>query len=511
LVHATSLAGVGSDTLSGSLANLQAKMYSTTTGSVDAILAFGRLGVSVGAAEGGFRKATDVFDDVVGKLIGVRNETERTGKAAALNLTPALEVANRALRRAGGDAGLAIKYYQESKAAVAAFGAELSGPALRAIDDYGEATSTLGLYFQGLKNAGTEPLFEAAARLGERLSNLAKTQGGPVRDSVRGAGEAFTRLAPQIERIAELGIQASPAIEKIGVALAGAASGGLSIITVGGEKLIQVFNALGPAGAIAGAAIFAAFFPLTAAFLGIGLVIEDLIGYSKGIPSAFGDALAGWRDFKEEFEFGGDEQPTILKVIYKIGTAIEDAGKKLDALFAKLNSSTVLKFLDNSAAYVDANFLGGQSDRSKKIREDGAVETAASKRLGFLERVAVAIGPDEALSAKYNSIKDEVRAERAGVYQSLPPQSPQNYSTPQVPVPTVPVTPGISYTPAAGGYSSPDGGSSSAPINVTIQVNAGLLGSEQAVTDKIKDTAKQAVGEAIGSAARQRGVGQRQG
>ncbi len=509
LVHATGLAGVGSDQLGGALAGLQSRMYSATTGSVDAILAFGRLGVSIGGAEGGFRKATDVFDDVVAKLITAKNETERTGKATALGLTPALEVANRALRRAGGNAELAAKYYKQSKDSVKEFGAELSGPALKALDDYADSTSTLGLYLQGVKNAAAEPLIESTARLSERLSDLVKKQGGPLRESAGKSGEAFAKLVPQFEQFAQLGIKASPALETLSNVLAGALSGGMIAAASAAKQLEKTFGDLGTGVAVVGGTLFAVFFPVTAAILAAGLAIDDVSGYMRGIPSITGDIIDGWKEFKEEFEFGGTEQPLILRAIYGIGTAIEGISKAWDGFIKRINDNSVLKLLDRAAALTDAHILGGTSERSKKIREESAVETEASKRLSFIERASVAIGGNKDILAKYEGIKNEVRAERSGAVQSLPPSvtGAPNYSAP---APTVPLTPGISYTPG-GGYSSPSDLVSSAPVNVSISVNAGLLGSDQAVTDKIKDVAKEAFGDAVRASSRQRGVGLRQG
>lgn len=504
LVHATGLAGVGSDQLGGALAGLQSRMYSATTGSVDAILAFGRLGVSIGGAEGGFRKATDVFDDVVAKLITTKNETERTGKATALGLTPALEVANRALRRAGGNAELAAKYYRQSKDAVKEFGAELSGPSLKALDDYADASSTLGLYLQGVKNAGAEPLIESTARLSERLSDLVKKQGGPLRESAGKSGEAFAKLVPQFEKFAEMGIKASPALETLSNVLAGALAGGMIVAAGAAKQLERTFGDLGTGVAVVGGTLFAVFFPVTAAILAAGLAIEDVSGYLRGVPSLTGDIIEGWKEFKEEFEFGGDDQPPILRAIYQIGTAIEKASALWDAFVAKLTNNSALKFLDKAAAHFDAFVLGGKSERSVKLREETETKTAAVQRLPFFQSLTRDILPGS--KAAYEAALEQTRAERAGATQSIP-QGP-GYSAPPAPVPTIPVTPGISYTPSSSGQSSSDG---TGQLSVSVQQTfSSPAASFQEFRDMVSEGTKKGIEDAVRSSSRQRGVGLRQ-
>ena len=474
LAHAAGLAGVDIGSLKGELTGLSARMYSVTTGSVDAILAFSRLGVAVGKSGGGFRSATDVYDDVVAKLIAIKDPVERAGKALAVGLPQALETANRFLAK-GGDAEAGVRAYRAAQAEVKSFGATISESTRRAAAEFGDTQAKLGLISQGYRNALVAPLYDAFSVASSKFVEISKAQAETTREAYSGMGTAVGKLAPVWTNLKALALSLVPAFGSVVETFAAVASAVGTVAVTVGQGLVNAFNALGPTGTALAAGLFASFFPLTALFTGIALVVEDLIVFARGGKSAFGDALAAFGTFKEKLasgDFLGEgafgirfAKQLLNLVLNEIPAAIEYLASIVKDLLGG-----AFKAVESAIAPVNA-FVDKLIAKIEDVDGQGAIS-------GFLRNPFGA--PPELIA----------QLERAG---RLPPS------------PTAPVTPPISFSPSVAGAAG--AALTGAPVvTVNLAVNAGLLGSEQAVTDKIKDTAKEAFTDAFRSAGRQYGV-----
>lgn len=467
LAHATGLAGVGFESLGGALTGLAGRLYSTSTGSVDAILGFSRLGIAVRNTQGEFRDSAEVFNDIAVKLTGIKNSTERVGKALAVGLPQAAEVANRYLLKAGGNAELAAQLYRQAQKDVEEYGARLTGPALRAISEYGDAQAKLALQAQGYKNAIATPLYEAFAEASDAYLKSSKGQSAGLRTTLQGIGLDVGKLAPVYYDLKRLALEIAPAFGLVVSALSGIATGVGYVVTAVAGPLIGAFQALWPVLVPLGAAVAVTFAPLTALFAGIALVIEDIVGYTKGYESVTGDAIQAFKTFVADFtkpQSGDNWLLTSLRDIVRfIATDIPAAWNNLKSLL------------------------------SVEIPGLSSVSKVADRVAGVLDRANIAaanaLGPGRAADFFAPGYSDAVAAQGGGQVVSRA-QIASILSNAQSGVPTVPVASALAYSPD---YSSSSGESlSSQPVNVTVNVSAGILGDKQQVVDLIKDGAEKA-------------------
>jgi hypothetical protein len=82
--RAAEISGASAQDVTSAIQSVQGQMKSALTGGEDAIRMFARLGVSIYKSGGGMKTASDVFEEISGRLGGVTNETERAMIATAL-------------------------------------------------------------------------------------------------------------------------------------------------------------------------------------------------------------------------------------------------------------------------------------------------------------------------------------------------------------------------------------------------------------------------------------------
>lgn len=493
MAFAANAAGVDTGQLTSELTSLNARMYSTSTGSVGAILGFSRLGLAIREATGGYRSSRDVWNDAIQALIKIKDPAVRAGKAFEAGLPQALEVANRYLTRSGGSVEGAIKRYKEAQKQVEAFGATLSGPALRAIAEYGDATSRASLFVRGLRNAAIVPLYESLGRVVDRFLDLAKKQAGPIQEALRTGGQSFARLEGVVGKLGGQLLGALPLLGKGLTLLAGIANAGLEVASFVGEKATAAFNALGSAAPLVGYAIFAAFAPLSALFIGIGLILDDVIAYSKGAPSVIGDFVGEFAKFKAELLSSPEEQPYLLRFAYELlkifAEDIPNAYKALkNSVFGQTTAGNVPLARQAQAVFG----IGKGTEEYRRAKEEIDIEGEARERIGFGGRVGLLFRTESAKAA-FQEAAAQIRAERSGALESTPPERPELASRP---VATVPVTPNASYSPGSG------------PGGAAVVVNQSLNFSGADVTklkewqELTKDAVRDGLNQALSSSAR---------
>lgn len=423
-------AGVGADALRGSLGGLQSKMYGLVTESAEAVKAFYRLGLTVTKAGGGFKPVTQVFDEALEKLVQIKDPTIRAGRALDTVGEAGLRAANY-WRNNGGIEGL--RAYRKE---IEGFGVVLQQD-VDAAGRFRLESGKLNLVLQDFRNDVGGPLHELLGDIAKDMFVWIKAQGKagstskPLRDSVERLANLRGPVTELTKKAFTFGQNALPLVvdgmRAFGTVVVGVTEGIRSGLVFALEKMGGV--AIG-----VGLALAFAFAPVTTTIAGLLLVAEDFINYQKGVPSVIGDTVESFKKFRNEFGKGLDEPPA-LKILRAMAVFAEKAYNFVDKLTNKLASGVfvpLFRGLDRAAAEIDAFALGGKTDRSKKIRENAAVFDEATKRQGFFDSIGTNLGLSGS-KARFEALQEQVRAERAGVNQSLPPSAlpgPQSVAPP---------------------------------------------------------------------------------
>lgn len=315
LEGALSRVGISGESLKGTLTGLMAKMYDTTTGSVGAVMAFSRLGVSIRQVGGGFKPVTEVLDQALEKLAKIKDPIMRFGKAAAVGLSEYLPAIENG-----------IEGFRKLQNKVRDFSAELSGDDIAAVKAYKAAMADVGLFMQGLRNNTLGPFYDLFAKVGERVSKFIQADKGNTLRDLRQSFGQFGSLADPIAKIIEFGFKLLPMLGMLTRFLAGVGRV-IGVVTDGiigflewMYKVPEVGNGL----TLLGLAVFAAWFPMLALFAAIFLVAEDFIVFFKGGNSAIGMALQGLIKWMAAVEKGGG-------VMGGLATAILNAFKYISS------------------------------------------------------------------------------------------------------------------------------------------------------------------------------------
>lgn len=145
LQFATGQVGVSFESITGAVGKLTKTMSGADEGSKAAQAAFKSLGIETTDSTGQLRKMEDIFPEIIKKLAGMKNETERTALAqkffgkGAIELVPLLDQ---------GAEGIEALSKQAHK-----LGAVMSGEAIAANDKFGD---TLDSVKAALKGAGMQ-------------------------------------------------------------------------------------------------------------------------------------------------------------------------------------------------------------------------------------------------------------------------------------------------------------------------------------------------------------------
>jgi hypothetical protein len=319
LGHAVGVAGVSFDSLQGDLSTIQSQMYATTTGSAEAVMAFSRLGISIRKSGGGFKEATKVYDEAIEKLIAIKDPTERAGKALATVGQSGLDVANF-----WADKGIAA--FRDARKEVEEFGALLSDEGRRAFSEFSREQSRLGLVGQSFKNAIGEPLAEILADVSKRFVDWIKLQKGEGPNALRKSVSALGNLKEVFLDLLKWGYRLGTQVLPIIVDILNAVGNVVGTVVVAiRDGLVLALDTLGDVGVAVATGILIAFFPLHALFIGLFLLIEDVIGYTKGYESVTGDAIAAFKKWKEDlFKDEDGNEPLWLFFIKSAVTALTD-------------------------------------------------------------------------------------------------------------------------------------------------------------------------------------------
>jgi hypothetical protein len=307
LSKAVGLAGVSGEELSSTLGNIQAQMYATTTGSAEAVMAFSRLGISIRKTGGGFKSATDVFDEAVVKLSQIEDPVIRTGKALATVGQAGLDVANM-IRDRG------LPAFQEFRqAAKDAAPSEQDRAALR---EYGYEQAKLGLLGQKFRNAVGGPIAQVLADVSKRFNEWLKLQkdDGPeaLRESVAGIG----KLSDGFLKLLQLGYKFATGALPVLVEWLTSLANIVQTVALGlRDGLIFYLEKFGDVGVAVAVALLAYFFPIQTLLVALGILIEDLIVFAKGGDSLTGRALEAFKQWREEFFKPSDNEPLWIKAI----------------------------------------------------------------------------------------------------------------------------------------------------------------------------------------------------
>lgn len=461
------VAGVGANELRGSLSRLQQMMYDTTTEAApEAIKAFGRLGVSIRDLHGKFKPATQVFDEAVAKLIAVEDPTLRAGKAMATVGEAGLRAANF-WRDNGGIEGL-----REWQKSIEGFGVVLDHD-VRAVGSLRMESSRLSLVLKDFANDFAGPLHEFFSGVAKDLFQWIRAMGpaGTASKPLREAMESLSSFrGPVVEFLKHAFTFAQNAMPAL---VAGAKMlGTVFLAFADGVKAVgQAFGEMGAVGGAVAVALFAAFFPMTALVAGLLLVFEDLVNFSKGIPSVTGDAIEGFRKWRDDMMGGGGEKPYWLRFLWEgywlLFEEIPDAVKKLAMLVGGTLAGAFDKIKMSLRWIVDK--LSSVTDRIGGSRGGASSEELPGDRL-----TPQSVAPGAQEPGVFQRAKEMLEtgflaaslAARAGAL-AAPPDPFRNSvfaSAAQSPVATVSAsTPG--YAPAA-----------RAPVQVTVNSTVHVAG-----------------------------------
>lgn len=361
LEGAVSRFGITGEGLKGTLTGLMGKMYAITTGSADAVMAFGRLGVSVRAVGGGFKPVTEVLDQALEKLSKIKDPIMRFGKAATLGLQeylPALEDG--------------IEGFRKLQQKVRDFSAELSGDDITAVKKYKGVLADLKLVMEGLRNNALGPLYDLFGRVGDRVTKFIQADKGAAFKEVRAGFGQFTFLEESITKLIITGYKLLPTLTLIVRGLAGVFKvvGTITDAIIDFIRWMYEVPEVGNALTLLGFAVFAAWFPMLALFAAIFLVAEDFIVFFKGGNSAIGMALQGLIKWLAQVEKGGGVMGGLAKAILDAFKYIS-SGRLLTDWNDLING--VKLAWDNFFKWIDEKFsLSSVRKFGNKLFEQGA-------------------------------------------------------------------------------------------------------------------------------------------
>lgn len=212
LQFATGQVGVSFESITGAVGRLTKTMSDSGEGSKVAAAAFKSLGIETTDSTGHLRKMEDIFPEIIKKLAGMKNETDRNALAqkffgkGALELVPLLDQ--------GAEGIEAMKKQAHS------LGAVLSGEAIQANDKFGD---TLDQVKAALKGAGMQlatqflPTFQSladwtlshmpeiksvASKAFDTISNALKTTGNFIKDTTQFFSKHWNVIEPILIGIA---------------------------------------------------------------------------------------------------------------------------------------------------------------------------------------------------------------------------------------------------------------------------------------------------------------------
>lgn len=391
--HAVSRAGVSLQELGATYQRIRSLQYATKF-STEANFAIQQLGIGVRDGAGKFKSAEVFLEQAVAKLIDVKDPAERTGKALATVGQAGLDLANYF-----ADKGIdAFRAYRRE---VKELGAELSTTDVQAVAGYKFEVSRLQLVLQGFRNAVAGPLYAALGSVGGQFADWLRGVQGPLREGLRAAVATLTKLVPALLAIGQGLVKLLPLFGLL-VQFLGAVG------YVVGHVIATVFNfldglrALGTEGKVAGLLMFAAFFPMVALFGLIFAVLEDLIRFSQGKSSVFGQLLDGFKKWQDSLlEPNPNDPPWVqwLKKAYRlIAVDIPAAWEKLKALLTP-GFDTVTRAIDGAIDSLE-DLLKGQVGGGAVIaalrnplalspKVLAEIEASRAGRLGLGERPAL--------------------------------------------------------------------------------------------------------------------------
>ncbi|MGX8701516.1 phage tail protein [Caproiciproducens sp.] len=241
--------GVELDTMTRAQAKLTKNMQSASTGSKTQTAAFKALGVSVTDGNGHLRNSTEVFNEVITKLGGMENSTERD--ATAMNIFGKSAMELNPLIKAGGDE---LKNMSDE---AKKNGAVMSNEAVSGLDSFGDSLDASKLALKGMAGtmaAGALPMLnqftgligDMSGALNTALTTGDFTQFGTVLSNgissiVTQLSGLITKAIPIVSQVLSSAIGAI--VQAIPAALPALASGVVLIIT----SVLQILQDNGPA------------------------------------------------------------------------------------------------------------------------------------------------------------------------------------------------------------------------------------------------------------------------
>jgi len=343
--HSAGRAGVGAGQLQGILSGLADKMYATTLGSAEAVMAFGRMGVSIREAFGRFKEPAKILDEVL-------------QRAAKFKGDPIILMGR--LKALGGGIHELYTYYRDLPGGIAAaraevreFGAELSSTDINAAKGFRVELSRATLVWQGLKNAIAGPVLEILHNTLREFVEWAKAEGRGGTDFLRSAFESLKKAQPFLLQLLKLLYRMAPLF---GWLAEGAAALAHVLGTLGNaiSYLAQYVGGLETVAIALGIALMAAFAPVTSIVLALLLVFEDFLVYQRGGISLIGRAEAAiknwWSSVDEGAQQGGSSTQAFMTALKALVTGdfvkaweagIEAVTRLFDALFQHVKDEIV--------------------------------------------------------------------------------------------------------------------------------------------------------------------------
>ncbi len=306
--HAASRMGVSAESLTGTMSQLESKAYGAATGmDAGAVMAYGRLGVAIRNANGQIKSGQEQLDAVAERIKKLPNTIATQQKVIAV-------VGEELGRQLVG--AVQSGRFDEWRKDFKDFGAELSGEGLAAVKRYGDEQSKLGLIMKGLRQSAAIPLIESLGRIGKTFTE--KLRGDKSGQQALGKATAqFAKLEPIFARIADWLYKLLPVVGLVieGFIAVGHVIGG--VVGFVGD-IIESVHGAGTMLAALGAALFAAFFPVTGMIAGIILILDDLMTFSKGGRSLFGMLIAKFMELDKYLSTTKSSDPWWLVAIKEL-------------------------------------------------------------------------------------------------------------------------------------------------------------------------------------------------